>query len=122
MMSTTSVQEARLRPAARQRGDQGRKSGVMCRVGIRADLEQSADERQRPVVDRVLEAGPMASGIGPFGTQSGSSTAARSAARSPRQTAESIFLNCSYSAPRSASDFIVLRTRPSLPDAAGSSV
>src|SRR5215831_3857664 len=50
---------------------------------------------------------PIAKGIGPFGTLSGSSTAARRAARSPARNAASILLNLSYSAHRSASDFIL---------------
>lgn len=49
----------------------------------------------------------MVSGIGPFGTLAGSSTAARNAARSPARKAASIFLNFSNSAHRSASDFIL---------------
>ena len=40
----------------------------------------------------------MASGMASLGTLSGSSTAARSAARSPARNAPSIFLNLSYSA------------------------
>src|SRR5262249_42426605 len=47
---------ARRRPATRQGRDQRRKAGVIAVVRIGAAVEQEADERERAVVDRVLEA------------------------------------------------------------------
>src|SRR3954447_16622407 len=55
--------------------------------------------------------GPTARGMGPFGTQAGSSTAARNAARSPLRKAASIFLKISNSLQRSASDRMVGASR-----------
>ena len=74
-----------MRVAARQRRDERREPGMICRVGIGAVFKQGTDEGQRAVIDRILQAGPIVSGIGPFGTMSGSSTAARKAARSPAE-------------------------------------
>src|ERR1700704_5973393 len=47
---------AGLRSGARERRHQRRKPGVIFRLRVGADLEQRADERDRAVIDRVLEA------------------------------------------------------------------
>jgi hypothetical protein len=55
--------------------------------------------------------GPIVGGIGPFGMQPGSSTAASNATRSPSRNAASIFLKVSYSLQRSRDDFIVIQLK-----------
>ena len=83
--------------AARQGCNQGRKSVIDGGIRIGADSQQLADERQRTVVDGVYQARPIVSGIGPFGTLAGSSTAARNLARLPLRKAASILLKVSAS-------------------------
>jgi hypothetical protein len=98
-----------LGPAARQRCNQRWKTSAIRRIGIGADPEQRADERQRAMVDGVLEAAPDCKRH--WSVRHAVRIADSAAQRGQVALAESgsIFLNFSCSAQRFQSDLIVDR-------------